>query len=61
MTFQLNVAAIAVAGQAAWKRAKPIVVQDVVLLPLAGFGIILLWWVVALGNHGDAHHLEAGC
>jgi len=48
MTFQLNVAAIAVAGQAAWKRAKPIVVQDVVLLPLAGFlGIILLWWVVA--------------
>jgi len=37
MTFQLNVAAIAVAGQAAWKRAKPIVVQDVVLLPLAGF------------------------
>jgi len=38
MTFQLNVAAIAVAGQAAClKRAKPIVVQDVVLLPLAGF------------------------
>jgi len=35
MTFQLNVAAIAVAGQAAC--AKPIVVQDVVLLPLAGF------------------------
>ncbi len=52
MTFQLNVAAIALAGQAAWKRAKPIVVQDVVLLPIAGFsGIILLWWVVALGNH----------
>ena len=52
MTFQLNVAAIALAGQAAWKRAKPIVVQDVVLLPISGFlGIILLWWAVALGNH----------
>jgi nitrate/nitrite transport system permease protein len=52
MAFQLNLAVIAVAGQAAWKRAKPMVVQDVVLLPLAGFlGIILLWWVVALANH----------
>jgi len=50
MAFQLNLAVIAVAGQAAWKRAKPMVVQDVVLLPLAGFGIILLW-VVALANH----------
>jgi len=38
MAFQLNLAVIAVAGQAAWKRAKPMVVQDVVLLPLAGFG-----------------------
>ena len=52
MTFQLNIAALAVAGQAAWRRAKPIVFQDVVLLPIAGFlGIILLWWVVALANH----------
>ncbi len=52
MTFQLNIAALAVAGQAAWRRAKPIVVQDVFLLPIAGFlGIILLWWVVALANH----------
>lgn len=50
--FQLNVAALAVAGQAAWRRARPIVFQDVVLLPIAGFlGIILLWWVVALSNH----------
>jgi len=32
MAFQLNLAVIAVAGQAAWKRAKPMVVQDVVLL-----------------------------
>jgi len=30
MAFQLNLAVIAVAGQAAWKRAKPMVVQDVV-------------------------------
>jgi len=52
MTFNLNLAAIAVAGQGAWRRAKPIVVRDVVLLPAAGFvGIILLWWVVALANH----------
>jgi len=52
MTFHLNLAAIAVAGQGAWRRAKPIVVRDVVLLPAAGFvGIILLWWVVALANH----------
>ena len=52
MMFQLNVAALAVAGQAAWRRARPIVFQDVVLLPITGFlGIILLWWVVALANH----------
>lgn len=52
MIFHLNLAAIAVVGQAAWRRTKPIVVRDVVLLPAAGFvGIILLWWVVALANH----------
>lgn len=52
MTFQLNIAAIAVAGQAAWKRAKPVLIRDVVLLPAMGFlGIILLWWVVALAKH----------
>jgi len=51
MAFQLNLAVIAVAGQAAWKRAKPMVVQDVVLLPAGFLGIILLWWVVALANH----------
>jgi nitrate/nitrite transport system permease protein len=33
---------------AAWRRTKPILIRDVVLLPLAGFlGVILLWWVVA--------------
>ncbi|AKG24799.1 nitrate ABC transporter permease [Calothrix sp. 336/3] len=49
MILQLNLAAIAaVASQAAWKRAKPIVLRDVFLLPLAGFaGILALWWLVA--------------
>lgn len=52
MICQLNLAALAVAGQVAWKRAKPVVVRDVVLLPAAGFlGIILLWWAIALANH----------
>ncbi|HLO49065.1 MAG TPA: nitrate ABC transporter permease [Kamptonema sp.] len=49
MSIQLNLSAIAVAGQATWKRAKLVLVRDVVLLPLAGFlGIIILWWLVAL-------------
>jgi nitrate/nitrite transport system permease protein len=52
MAFHLNLATFAVASQAAWKKAKPIVVRDVVLLPAAGFlGIILLWWAIALANH----------
>jgi nitrate/nitrite transport system permease protein len=53
MTLQLNIAAvIAVAGQAAWKRAKPVIVRDSFLLPLVGFlGVIALWWIVALANH----------
>ncbi|OCQ97268.1 nitrate ABC transporter, permease protein [Oscillatoriales cyanobacterium USR001] len=49
MSIQLNLSAIAIAGQAVWKRVKPAVIRDVVLLPLAGFlGIIVLWWIVAL-------------
>ncbi|MGJ5672707.1 MAG: nitrate ABC transporter permease [Nostochopsis sp.] len=53
MIFQLNLAAIfAVAGQTAWKKAKPFVFKDVILYPALGFlGIILLWWVIALANH----------
>lgn len=53
MLFQLNLAAIlAVAGQAAWKQAKPVIVRDVVLLPALGIlGVILLWWIVAHFNH----------
>ncbi|MEG4282777.1 nitrate ABC transporter permease [Microcoleus sp. A006_D1] len=48
MSIQLNLAAIAVAGVAAWKRAKPAVIRDSVLLPAAGFlGILGLWWIVA--------------
>lgn len=47
MIFQLNLATLAVAGQAAWKRIRPIVIRDVVLLPAAGFlGIIILWWAI---------------
>ncbi|MDB9512681.1 nitrate ABC transporter permease [Kamptonema animale CS-326] len=49
MSIQLNLSAIAIAGQVAWKRAKLVVIRDAVLLPLAGFlGIIILWWIVAL-------------
>jgi nitrate/nitrite transport system permease protein len=51
MAINLNLSAIAIAGQAAWRRAKPIVFRDVVLLPALGFlGIIILWWLVALFN-----------
>ncbi|MUG99420.1 nitrate ABC transporter permease [Scytonema sp. UIC 10036] len=51
--FQLNIAAIiAVAGLAAWKRTKPLLVKETFILPVLGFfGIILLWWVIALANH----------
>ncbi|MBF2002926.1 MAG: nitrate ABC transporter permease [Synechococcales cyanobacterium M58_A2018_015] len=48
MTIQLNLAAIAVAGQAAWKKTKPLLIRETVLLPLAGFlGVLLLWWLIA--------------
>jgi nitrate/nitrite transport system permease protein len=53
MLLALNLAAIvAVAGQRVWKRAKPLIVRDVILLPALGFlGIIVLWWIVALARH----------
>jgi nitrate/nitrite transport system permease protein len=53
MLLQLNLVAIfAIAGQVAWKKAKPVILKDVVILPALGFlGIILLWWIVALFNH----------
>jgi nitrate/nitrite transport system permease protein len=52
MVFQLNIAAVvAVASKAAWEKAKPVMLRDVVILPALGFlGIILLWWVIALSN-----------
>ncbi|MES1025768.1 nitrate ABC transporter permease [Gloeocapsa sp. BRSZ] len=46
--FNLNLAVLAVAGQSSWKKIRPVVLQDVVLLPAAGFlSIIILWWFVA--------------
>lgn len=52
MVFQLNLAAIvAVAGQAVWRRSKPIILRDNFLLPCLGFlGVILLWWLIAILN-----------
>jgi nitrate/nitrite transport system permease protein len=45
----MNLATLAVAGQVTWKRVKPFVIRDTVLLPTMGFtGIILLWWAIAL-------------
>ena len=53
MVLQLNlVAMFAVAAQASWKKARPVIVRDVVLLPAIGFlGIIILWWIIALFRH----------
>jgi nitrate/nitrite transport system permease protein len=51
MFIQLNLSAIALAGVATWKRVKPVVIRDAVLLPAAGFlGILGLWWIVASFN-----------
>lgn len=48
MLFQLNLAVLAVAGQVAWKKARPVIIRDTVLLPAIGFlGVILLWWFTA--------------
>jgi nitrate/nitrite transport system permease protein len=45
----MNLSMLAVASQATWKRAKPVVFKDTFLLPLAGFaGLIAVWWVIAL-------------
>jgi nitrate/nitrite transport system permease protein len=50
MIFQMNLAAVfTAAAQASWKRTKPVLIRDTVILPALGFlGIILLWWIVAL-------------
>jgi nitrate/nitrite transport system permease protein len=48
----MNLSTLAVAGQVAWRRIKPIVVRETVLLPAAGFlGLIALWWIIALFRH----------
>jgi nitrate/nitrite transport system permease protein len=49
MVLQLNlVAMFAVAAQASWRKARPVIVRDVVLLPAIGFaGVLLLWWFAA--------------
>jgi nitrate/nitrite transport system permease protein len=45
-------AILAVAGQAAWKRTKPIVVRDIFILPALGIlGVLVLWYIVASFNH----------
>ena len=45
----MNLSTFAVAGQVAWKKAKPIIIRDTFLLPLAGFaGLIAVWWIIAL-------------
>ncbi|MFM2313291.1 MAG: hypothetical protein RLZZ04_2567 [Cyanobacteriota bacterium] len=45
----MNLSIFAVAGQVAWKKAKPIFLRDTFLLPLAGFaGLIAVWWAIAL-------------
>jgi hypothetical protein len=45
MIFQMNLAAVFTAAtQASWKRTKPVLARDTVILPALGFlGIILLW------------------
>lgn len=50
MVAQINLAAVfAVAAQATWKRTKPVLLRDTVILPAIGFlGLILLWWAIAL-------------
>lgn len=46
--IQLNLAAILVAGHAAWRRIRPVLIRDTVLLPALGFlSLLLLWWVIA--------------
>jgi nitrate/nitrite transport system permease protein len=45
----MNLSTLAVAGQIAWKRIKPVVIRDTVLFPAVGFvGLIALWWLIAL-------------
>ncbi|MCY7320365.1 MAG: nitrate ABC transporter permease [Phormidesmis sp. CAN_BIN36] len=53
MILQLNLAAIlAIASQATWRKMRPVISRDAVVLPILGFlGVIAVWWVVASFNH----------
>jgi nitrate/nitrite transport system permease protein len=49
MSIQLNLSAIALASASAWRKAKPFLIREEVVLPTLGFlGVIGLWWIVAL-------------
>jgi nitrate/nitrite transport system permease protein len=49
MSIQLNFSAIALAAASTWKKTKPFLLRDVVVLPALGFlGVIILWWAIAL-------------
>jgi nitrate/nitrite transport system permease protein len=49
MSIQLNFSAIALASASAWRKAKPFLIREEVVLPTLGFlGVIGLWWIVAL-------------
>lgn len=51
MSIQINLSVISLAARSAWKKTKPLLVHDRILLPLAGFaGVILVWWIIALLN-----------
>ncbi|OKH39091.1 hypothetical protein NIES2119_08145 [[Phormidium ambiguum] IAM M-71] len=48
MIINLSLFAIAVARRAAWRRAKPIVFRDVVLLPAIACRNNFIWdWILA--------------
>jgi nitrate/nitrite transport system permease protein len=49
MSIQLNFSAIALASASAWRKAKPFLIREEMVLPTLGFlGVIGLWWIVAL-------------
>jgi nitrate/nitrite transport system permease protein len=49
MLLQFNLQIIVLTAQVAWKRTRPTLFQDAVVLPALGFlGIILLWWLISI-------------
>ena len=53
MVLQLNLAAIlTIAAQATWRKMRPVISRDAVVLPILGFlGVIAVWWAVTSFNH----------